>query len=125
MTWTVECYPSGTMVVVNRSGNPRAPHFYVYGPGGGDETHSDRNRHRVCEDIAAYMNGGDRPAWLDDMQRVTETHAESMDRTRITATGPSIDIDPPRLNWVQDDSDEAKSARARLMDALFFPRVDA
>jgi hypothetical protein len=65
------------------------------------------------------MNGEARPVWLDDLRRITEEHAEDVDGASITATGPSIGIDPPNLIWMQDNSDDAKNARARLMDRLF------
>ena len=113
--WRVECFLSGTQIVTDGTW----PHYYVYGPGGADEGEADRNRYRVCCDLRDYLNGGERPAWLDDLVRVSESHAEALDHTSITATGPMIDADPPKLHWVQDDSDEAKAARARLMDALF------
>jgi hypothetical protein len=66
------------------------------------------------------MNGvGKRPAWLDDMERVSETKAVSLTGASVSATGPCIDIDPPRLNWQEDDSDESKNDRACLLDVLF------
>jgi hypothetical protein len=118
--WEVQWFPSGTQIVRDTE-NPQ-PHFYVYGPGGADESESDRNRHAVCRSLADYLNGGERPAWLDDMERVTEAYAVSLDHTRITATGPSVDIDPPNCDWRLDDSDDAKNARARLMDRLFLTK---
>ena len=127
--WECVYYQSGTMIVRDTSqptepfkygeGDTR-PHFYIYGPGGTDDDDGTRNRYKVCDDVRDYMNGGERPKWLDDLTRVSEERAEDLDGTSITATGPMVDSDPPKCFWVQDDSDEAKNARARLMDRLLF-----
>jgi hypothetical protein len=117
-TWECQYFGSGTTIVTQCV--PRQPHYYIYGPRNeGDERAETRDRFRTCEQIRDFLNGGDRPAWLDDMERRDEISAEGLDGTSIFATGPSIDRDPPNLDWIQDDSDEAKSARARLMDLLF------
>jgi hypothetical protein len=98
----------------------RKPHLYVHADSSYDEDRYQRDRYVMCDELAAYMNGvGKRPAWLDDMERVSEVKAVSLAGASVRATGPSIDIDPPRLNWREDDSEEAKNDRARLMDALF------
>lgn len=126
--WKVVCYESGTMNVVDTLGpkvpfaygmSRTTPWLYIFGPGGSNQSESDSNRYKVCEDIAAFLNGGARPAWLDDMERINEDHAIGLDRTSITATGPCIDRDPPKCWWVDDKSPEACNARARLMDRLF------
>jgi hypothetical protein len=129
--WECRHYGSGTCTVEDANGPKRAfahgvhglsPHLYVYGPGNADEAKYIRDRIKCCEDIRDYLNGGERPAWLDDMQRVSETHATDMDGTSITATGPSYDANPPSCHWRQDESPEARDARSRLMDRLFLSR---
>ena len=128
--WKVECYESGAMNVVDALGTKvpfaygvarATPHLYIFGPGGNDQRESDSNRYKVCEDIAAFLNGGVHPAWLDDLERINEDHAIGLDRTSITATGPSVDKDPPKCWWVDDKSPEACIARASLIDRLFLP----
>lgn len=94
------------------------PWLYIYGPGEPDDGQS--NRYKVCEDVRDYLNGRiPRPKWLDDLQRTSEEKAEGIDRTSIRATGPMIDINPPWCHWEEDNSVDAKNARARLMDHLF------
>lgn len=126
--WQCESYPSGTCIVFNANGpvKPFAygvvkliPHLYVYGPANDDFKKRHRDRMKCCEDIRDFLNGGERPPWLNDMRRVSEDHAEDLDGTRITATGPMIDKEPPKCFWVQDDSREAIEARRNLMDRLF------
>ena len=117
-TWQPRYYGSGTTIVT--SDEPGKPHYYLYGPFDPDEGKCQRNRHVMCEQLADYLNGGDRPKWLDDMERISEAVARDLDGSSITATGPMVDRNPPHLDWWQDDSDEAKDARARLMDDLFF-----
>ena len=117
--WDCRFYGSGTTVIVNSAGHYRGPHFYVYGPRNEDEDQWMRDRYKVCHELCDYLNGGDKPAWFDQLERLSEDYCEDLDGTNIRATGPSIDVDPPNLNWREDDSDEAKDARARLMDRLF------
>lgn len=114
-TWRVQWFGSGTMIVTDLTW----PHYYVYGPRNDDEDQGVRDRYKVCEDLRDYLNGGTRPAWLDDMYRTSEKHAEGLDHTKITAVGPMYDRDPPNLWWDEEDSQEAKDSRARLMDRLF------
>lgn len=115
-------YGSGTHLVA-RSDPCSDPWLYVYGPNSEDETVYAHDRWKVCQDLCDFLNGGTRPAWLNDLERTSEDHAEDLDGTSISATGPMIDADPPNLHWVQDDSWTAKLARAALMDRLFlFPR---
>ncbi len=117
--WEPQFFQSGTTVLALRSA-ARKPHLYVHADSSYDEDRYQRDRYVMCDELAAFMNGvGKRPAWLDDMERVSEVKAVSLAGASVRATGPSIDIDPPRLNWREDDSDEAKNDRARLMDALF------
>lgn len=126
--WRCEYFLSGTCIVSNANSRKSAfaygvrsldPHFYIYGPGSRDEDKAQRDRMKCCEDIRDYLNGGERPKWLDDLKRLSEDHAEDLDGTKITATGPMIDREPPKCFWVQDESLDAKDARARLMDRLF------
>jgi hypothetical protein len=98
------------------------PWLYIYGPIGADDDSTDRNRYAVCMAIRDYLNGGARPAWLDDLRRTSETHACDLDGTSISAIGPMFDADPPNLNWVEDNSDTMNVARARLMDRLFLKK---
>ena len=123
--WIVTTYGSGTTTVSLRRAKPiREPWLYVYGPNNPerDEDRYYRDRQKVCQDVCDYLNGGSRPAWLDDLERTTEIHAESLDGTSISACGPMFDADPPHLNWRTDESDDAKNARARIMDLVFLNR---
>lgn len=125
--WRVVCYESGTMNVENQAAKrePYAygertlePWLYIFGPHSNDEDVRDRDRRKCCDDICDFMNGGARPEWLSDMERQAEDSLISLDGTRIYATGPSVDKDPPKCWWVNDESDAAKNARARLIDRL-------
>ena len=117
--WEPAFYGSGTTIVHQKEYDHK-PHLYIYADASADEDRYMRDRYEMCYQISRYMNGGARPLWLNDFDRISETQAVSLSGGSILATGPSIDADPPKLHWVQDDSDQAKSDRARLMDALFF-----
>lgn len=116
--WQPQFYGSGTTIVVLKQYKHK-PYLYVYADVGLDDDRTQGDRYLMCQQLADYMNGGERPAWLADFERLTETTAKSLAGGQIYSTGPSIDKDPPKLHWVQDESDEAQSDRARLMDVLF------
>ena len=116
--WEVRSYQSGTMNVSLKI-EQRKPWLYVFADKATDEDRQDRERYEMCEQLAAFLNGGDRPAWLADMIRTKEEAAYSLAGASIMATGPMFDRDPPNLHWDQDESDDAKNDRARLMDVLF------
>ena len=118
MSWQPEFYVSGTCIVVDRE-SVRTPHLYIYGPRHEDDDKTQTQRMRLCYEIAEYMNGGERPSWIDDLERRSEDSADDLDGTSIRATGPSVDVNPPNLDWREDVSDEAVLARARLMDIFF------
>jgi hypothetical protein len=114
--WSHECYQSGTQLVVRV---PTEPWLYVYGPNVQEDDANARNRVGMCRQLREWLNGfADRPQWLNDMRRVSETKLEDVDGSAIIATGPMVDRDPPKLDWTQDDSPAMRDARARLIDRL-------
>jgi hypothetical protein len=123
LRWRSEFYPSGTCVVKTRE---REPHLGVYGPRGvGDEKYEDgddvnavRIRYRMTDELAAWMNDGPRPAWLDDLRRVSETKLVGLDGSMVLALGPFYDANPPALQWKECDDVESRDARARLIDRV-------
>lgn len=115
-------YGSGTQVVTSHE--PGTPWLYVYGPSSDDDSARVQNRFRVCEDLVEFLNGGERPAWLDDMHRVSESCIEDYDGTHISATGPMVDA-TGSLCWRQCDSQQSQDARARLIDRLMFKQAGA
>jgi len=120
-TWVHRWYASGTQIVVNDA-DVLAPYLYVYGPVLASEDDTVRGRYQVCEQLAAFLNGGPRPAWLDDMDRTSETQLTDLDGTIIDAVGPLYDCDPPKLNWQQTEDEQSRNQRARLIDRLSFGR---
>lgn len=116
--WEPRYYGSGTTIVGLRL-HQHKPHLYIYADAAVDESRYMRDRYEMCRQLTAYMNGGERPEWLDDFERLDEISSRSLCGGQIFATGPVYDRDPPNLFWVQDDSDDAKNDRARLMDVLF------
>lgn len=118
--WDVAFYGSGTTLVRLKEYQHK-PWLYIYADSAIDEDRWMRDRYQMCYDLVAFMNGGPRPSWLTDLERITEIEAVSLSGASIQAVGPMIDVDPPNLNWCQDFSDDAKNDRARLMDAVFMP----
>jgi hypothetical protein len=122
--WRVQTFPSGTHIVTTLDADEA--HLYVYGPKPvglkdeeGEDVQADRNRFRMCEDLASFLNGGERPAWLDDMRRASETQLIGSDGSDITATGLMYDRNPPAMEWWLREDAEACDKRARLIDRLW------
>ena len=120
--WHAEFYPSGTCVVKTYD---RAPHLGVYGPAwvgkkdeDGDDIDAIQIRYRMTYDLQAWMNDGPRPAWLDDMSRVSEIKLVGLDGSMILAIGPFYDVNPPALQWEECDDIDSRDARARLIDRV-------
>ena len=119
MTWQPQYFQSGTCIVTD---NTAGPWLYVCMTNPTD-LENQRDRMLACEQLADFLNGGTRPAWLDDMRRPKEDEIIGADGASIRATGPMYDRDPPNLNWDERDDDEAKNARARLIDRLWLNRT--
>jgi hypothetical protein len=114
LEWLSMLYESGTTIVTR---NATEPHLYIYGDASESEDRYISDRCIVCDAIRDFLNGGIRPQWLDDFERISETEAKSLTGASIEAVGPMIDCDPPNLHWIQDPS--AHNDRAKLMDSLF------
>lgn len=117
--WQVRCYGSGTTNVEDMDSHAgESPWLYVVVvyPIDGDRS---RQRYEMCQDLCRFLNGGPRPAWLDDMERVSEYELSAVDGSSVQACGPMFDADPPNLNWQTRQDDDAKNARARLIDRLW------
>lgn len=115
--WEPQFFGSGT-TIVTRVNAPKQPHLYIYGPGSDDEGRAQAMRYAMCHQLADWLNGGERPAWMDDMRRDSERSLIGCDNSSIYATGPSYDANPPHLFWRECDDDESRNARARLIDRL-------
>ena len=118
--WEACFYQSGTAIVAQRLMTYEKPWLYIYADHNpnSDGEDTDKNRIAMCNELKRFMNGGERPKWLDDFERVSEVKLVALAGASITATGPMIDRDPPNLFWVQDKSIEAAHDRARLIDCL-------
>ena len=112
--WGSFFYGSGTTIVKNifKRGEPW---YYLYGPRDENEDAQQSHRYKMCQELANWLNGGERPPWIGDLKRSEEGSCFDLDGTLIYACGPYLNCDPPQ----QDDSDEARSMRARLIDRLF------
>ncbi len=130
MRWERRWYGSGTVTVEDLdSYEPfefgikcRKPNLYVFGPGFGTDDCEDslvRDRLVMADQLADYLNGkSERPKWIDDMERISETKLDGGDGSSIEATGPMVDANPPSCDWVIDPSPDAHNARARLIDLV-------
>jgi len=116
--WVVEKLRLGVIVVAEKI----PPCIYVYGPAINDGPSYD-HRWQIAEQIRDYLNGGERPGWLDGLWRRGADYARGIDDTEIMAVGPAVDWNPPHCCWGTDMSEEAKGDRKRLMDKLILPET--
>jgi len=116
MVWEHKLYGSGTQVVSQNDCNE--PHLYVYGPRLLSDKECCHERSAVCQDLRDFLNGGERPDWLDDLERISEDELRGVDGTSIRSTGPMYDCDPPKLNWKECADEGSQAKRARLIDRV-------
>lgn len=113
--WTNIAFQSGTQIVTSQTEGE--PHYYVYG----GESSDDPYRYQVCKDLCKFLNYGERPSWIETLERMRPDNAVGENGIHITAVGPMIlpPNDNGRLNWQTDQSEESKQKRERLIDLLF------
>ena len=117
--WTVEMFLSGSTIVRDSSESRNTgPWLSIHGPGEKADAKWDENRFTFAGAIREFLNGGDRPACLSDMERINDEELLGVDGSRISAVGPMIDADPPKCLWRQDDSWDAIQSRVKLVDLL-------
>jgi len=115
--WEVCSFPSGT-VCVRRSGNRAYLDVGLRSVPFMTEDDIQRTKHQMADEICAFANGGDRPAWISDLDRTSECSLLGTQGESIIAMGPVYDAQPPRLDWNQCDDIDSQNARARLIDWL-------
>lgn len=119
--WSWVSYPSGTTVVNSPLTGKPQPWLYVCMVGNPDDLDDQTDRYLMCDQLVMWLNGeASRPAWIDDMNRVSESKLLAPDGAFIEATGPMYDRNPPACDWWNRDDDEAKDMRARLIDRVHF-----
>lgn len=116
--WEHSLFGSGSQSVskrIRKLGDP----FYSIGHAA-DDTPGHTLRTEVGRDLAAWLNGGDEPWWMDHLCRKAPNIVTTPHGCDITATGPMIDRSTPPAwgDWWQDESDDAKIIRGRMADAL-------
>jgi len=108
-------YGNGTTNVQLHSTAKDDPWLYITGGGHGmSDAESDQYKGTMADEITEYLNGGSRPAWLSDGV-VDGNSIVFAAGERITAAGPMIDENPPRLQWVQDERPAAQEMRRLLL----------
>jgi hypothetical protein len=115
--WRPHRFSSETQIVSNNvSGEPW---YYVIYPGVGIVDYNVR--YAMTDDLAKFLNGGPRPAWLDDMERVSHRGVVGPDGSGVEICGPMYDANPPNLDWRTCEDEAAREKRAALIDRLGFP----
>jgi len=114
--WTAQSYPSGTHLVTENK--PREPHLYVYGPDIENKYRNNLCTSMMCEELAGFLNGGEAPPWLNELERNDDNILVGCDGTRIIASGPYYDQAPPTYDWIECDEEEFKELRKSLIDKL-------
>ena len=115
--WKVILWKSGN-VIVHQTDVPNKPWISVYADPLPSEHEQSKNRVEMCNQIAAWMNGGKRPIWLDDFERLSDDYLISLTGAEIFATGPVLSFKSSKTFWELDDSLEAKEERKILLDCL-------
>lgn len=114
--WKARYYGSGTSVVTMDM--PSRPLFYVFGPRWGIQR--EWARQDMCEELCAFLNGGDKPAWLYSMIRTSANEVEGLDGSSVSACGPIRLISE---KWEDISDAPALTARRELIDRLVTPAL--
>lgn len=115
--WKLVLWKSGNMIV-HQMDIPNKPWISVYADPLPSEHDQSRNRVEMCNQIVKWMNGGIRPIWLDDFERLKDDYLISITGAEIFATGPVISYKPSKTFWEIDDSKKSKEDRKILLDVL-------
>jgi hypothetical protein len=115
--WKVVSWKSGN-VIVHQTDVPNKPWISVYADPLPSEHDQAKNRIEMCNQIVKWMNGGKRPIWLDDFERISDDYLISITGAEIFATGPVLSFKSSKTFWELDDSEQAKEERKILLDCL-------
>jgi hypothetical protein len=105
--WRVECYGSGTVVVMLRQAG--VPHYYVL-PHADDDGGQRKRRDRARE-LADWFNGGAPAEWMRAALRYSAAKID-YPLFSVLVTGPAV------ADGKLDDSYDAQINRGLLADAL-------
>ena len=119
--WKVVHYPTGKpgYYVRQEREDPKKhkPHLKIEA----DEAISARIKHDkcllMCEEIARYLNGGEPPPWLEDMERGGDEWLWAIEGARIVAVGPFSLVGAER-KIVECSLRESRLLRKKLIDQL-------
>lgn len=115
--WKVIIWKSGN-VIVHQTEVPNKPWISVYADPLPCEHEQAKNRIEMCNQLAHWMNGGLRPIWLNDFERLENDYLISLTGAEIFATGPILSFKSLKTFWELDDSEQAKEERKLLLDVL-------
>lgn len=125
MQWTVEEYPSGSVVVISRDAADPQPWLDIHAglaveppDEEGDYPQNQAVCRSMAREVAAYLNGGSRPSWLSDMRRVSEKKLVGADGGEVVAIGPTEKDEASPMGWSFREDHAARDMRARLIDRI-------
>lgn len=115
--WKIISWKSGN-VIVHQKELPNKPWLSVYADPLPSDHDQAKNRLEMCKQLADWLNGGKRPIWLDDFERLKDDYLISLTGAEIFATGPVLSFKSSKTFWELDDSKKAKEERKLLLDIL-------
>jgi len=116
-SWKVISWKSGN-VIVHQLDVPNKPWISVYADPLPSEHDQAKNRIEMCNQIAEWMNGGKKPLWLDDFERLSSDYLISLTGAEIFATGPILSLKSVSKFFELDDSEKSREERKILIDVL-------
>lgn len=116
--WETFVDASGSCVVLLVSRDERRPHLYVFADPLPDRRRTQANRIEMCRLLTAWLNGGERPAWLGDFYRRSPNVAECLTGAMLLAAGPWLRSPGQQGPLRQSGAPEAQRGRATLLDVL-------
>lgn len=119
-TWEAKhLSPTDASIVKQTIDAHARPYLQIQSDVGTDAERERRDRELMCDEIVRYLNGGEPPVWLDDMERTGLDTLSSPEGAFINAYGP-LKHRNGKLEQCKDQT--SLENRTHLIDILCLPR---
>lgn len=117
--WEAKHLPNSASIVLQSIDKHARPYLQIQSDVGTDAERERRDRELMCEEVVRYLNGGEPPIWLADMERTGLESLSSPEGAFINAIGP-LKQKNGKLEQCKDQA--SLENRTHLIDILCLPK---